>query len=244
MKLLQLNAWTLRLSTQITEMIKTETPDIVTLQEILEPDVTAGLFTSFSDLLKTVSYEHRYFSPVYSFRFMSGSVSYGNATISNLPLRDQETVFTHLRYKPGYVSGKDDYNIRNFQHVVAEDKNGKTFHVINHHGYHIPEHKEGNELTLAACQQIFTYVQKLKGPVIITGDFNLEPASESLAVFDGHFRNLTTDFGLTTTRNILTHKSEICDYVFVNEFVTVNDFHMSDIVASDHQGLVLDFDIK
>lgn len=243
MRLLQLNAWTLRLPTKVTEMISSEAPDIVALQEILESDLEAGLFTFLHELMATVGFEQRFFSSVYAFRFMAGSIDFGNAIISNLNLRDQNTIFTHLTYTKDFRAERDDYNVRNFQHVVAEDKNGKAFHLINHHGYHIPGHKRGNELTRQACQRIFEYTQKLQGPVIIVGDFNLEPESDSLRVFDGYFRNLTTESGLSTTRNSLTHKSEVCDYILVNEQVKVNEFYASNIIASDHLGLILDFDV-
>lgn len=243
MRLLQLNAWTLRLSASVVDIITHEAPDIVALQEIAETKIEIGFFPSLTEFMGKVRFHHKYFSPVYGFNFMSENLDFGNAIISNLALHDTNTVFTNLEYKTGFTIENDDYNVRNFQHVVAEDENGQEFHLINHHGYHVPEHKRGNEFTLKACRQILEYTKGLEGPIVITGDFNLEPGSESLTVFDDHFRNLSTEFGLTTTRNNLTHKTEVCDYIFVNEHVKVNDFYASEIVASDHQGLVLDFEI-
>ena len=243
MRLLQLNAWTLRLSTNIVDMIDRESPDIVALQEVPESDIETGLFLTLSQFMERVRFHHRFFSPVYGFRFMTSSIEFGNAVISNLALRDEATVFTNLEYKPNFSLEEDDYNARNFQHVVTEDENGAKFHLINHHGYHVPQHKKGDEFTLKACRQIADYARTLDGPVIISGDFNLEPGSESLAVFEGTFRNLSTEYGLTTTRNNLTHKSEVCDYIFVNDGVVVKDFYASEVIASDHQGLVLDFEI-
>ena len=80
--------------------------------------------------------------------------------------------------------------------------------------------------------------------MIITGDFNLLPDSESIEILNKDFRNLTKEYGLQTTRTDLTHKSEPCDFIFVNDKVAVNDFYASEVVASDHQGLVLDFEVK
>lgn len=244
MRLLQLNAWALRLSGSVTKMIDQESPDIVALQEILESDIEIGLFPSLTEFMSMVKFRHGYFSPVHGFRYMSGVVDFGNAVISNLTLHDKQTVFTNLDYKTNFSYKDDDYNIRNFQHVIAEDGNGTKFHLINHHGYHIPEHKKGNNLTLKACRQIADYASKLEGPVIITGDFNLEPGSKSLAILENYFRNLTTEYGLKTTRNNLTHKSEVCDYIFVNDSVIVKDFYVSQVIASDHQGLVMDFEVS
>lgn len=243
MKLLQLNAWTLRLSTNIAEMITNEVPDIVALQEIPDSTIEIGLFPTLTEFKNKVRFHHDYFSPVYTFKFMSGNVDFGNAIISNLELQEKNTVFTNLEYKTDFSLEEDSYNIRNFQHIVSQDEDGRKFHLINHHGYHVPQHKKGDDFTLKACKQIAEYASKLEGAVIITGDFNLKPGSESLAVIEGAFRNLSTEYGLETTRNFLTSKSEVCDYIFVNDKIAVNNFYVSDIIASDHQGLVLDFDI-
>jgi len=240
MRLLQLNAWTLRLSSSIAEMISHESPDIIALQEIPQSAMEIGFFPSLSEFVEKIPYDYTFFSPVYSFKYMWSSIEFGNAVISKTPLHDEETVFTNLEYNPNF-SFKDSYNVRNFQHIVAEDENGMAFHLINHHGYHVSQHKKGDEFTLKACKQIAEYAKTLDGPIIISGDFNLEPGSESLAVFDGAFRNLSTEYGLTTTRNKLTQKSEVCDYIFVNDAVEVKNFYMSEVLASDHQGLVLDF---
>lgn len=174
---------------------------------------------------------------------MGRETEFGNAIISNLTLDDKQTHFTNLEYKASMSLDEDDYNVRNFQHVVVRDQNGKPIHIINHHGYHVPGHKKGNDFTLKACQQIVDYATQLEGPIIITGDFNLEPDSASIKVINDRFRNLTKEYGLQTTRTDLTHKSEACDYIFVNEQIEVKDFYASDIVASDHQGLVLEFEV-
>lgn len=243
MKLLQLNAWSIRLGNRVVDMIDQESPDVIAFQEVFDSNSELGIFPTLTEFAGKIKFHHHFFSPVYNFNFMSGLAEFGNAIVSNLTLSDNQTVFTNLEYKNNFSFDEDDYNIRNFQHVIAADQNGKKFHLINHHGYHVPGHKKGNDFTLRACQQISDYASGLDGPIIIVGDFNLEPDSESLAVFDDGFRNLSVEYGLETTRNELTKKSEVCDYIFVNNSVIVQDFYMPQIVASDHQGLVLDFEL-
>tara|TARA_B100002019_G_C20870485_1_gene403747 strand:+ start:51 stop:581 length:531 start_codon:yes stop_codon:yes gene_type:complete len=175
---------------------------------------------------------------------MTSTPEFGNAIVSNLTLGNKQAHFTNLAYNPSMSLENDDYNVRNFQHVTVKDQDGRKVHIINHHGYHVPGHKNGNDFTIKACQQIADYARKLDGPVIITGDFNLLPDSESIEILNKDFRNLTKEYGLKTTRTDLTHKNEPCDFIFVNEKIKVNDFYASEVVASDHQGLVLDFEIK
>lgn len=242
MRLLQLNAWTIRLQTRVADMIAQEAPDIIAFQEVMESETDLGFFPTLSQFNDKTRFHHHYFSPVYAMQFMSRAAEWGNAIVSNLTFSDKQTVFTNLEYEANMSFEDKDYNIRNFQHVTVQDQNGKFIHIINHHGYHVPEHKKGNDFTLKACQQIADYAAKLEGAIIITGDFNLETTSESLEILNKQFRNLTTEYGLETTRTDLTHKKEACDYIFVNDVVTVNDFYASSVVASDHQGLILDFE--
>lgn len=244
MRLLQLNAWTIRLQTRVVDIIEKETPDIIAFQEVVESEKDLGFFPTLSQLNNTLHFHHQYFSPVYAMQIYRRKTEFGNAIVSNLAFTDKQTVFTNLAYNENMSLDEDDYNVRNFQHVTVQDQDGKPIHIINHHGYHVFEHKKGNEFTLKACQQIADYAAKLQGAIIITGDFNLEAISESLEVLNKQFRNLTTEYGLETTRTDLTHKKEACDYIFVNDAVAVNNFYASSVVASDHQGLVLDFEAK
>lgn len=244
MRLLQLNAWTIRLATRIEDMVMKEAPDIIALQEVFESVADLGFFPTLKELADNLRFHHRYHSPVYAIQLMTSKPEFGNAMVSNLALEDKQTYFTNLEYNPSMSLENDDYNVRNFQHVTVKDQDGRQIHIINHHGYHVPGHKNGNDFTMKACQQIADYARQLDGPVIITGDFNLLPDSESIEILNKDFRNLTKEYGLQTTRTDLTHKSEPCDFIFVNDKVAVNDFYASEVVASDHQGLVLDFEVK
>jgi len=77
----------------------------------------------------------------------------------------------------------------------------------------------------------------------LAGDFNLSPHSESLKIINGRLTNLPLKYRLKTTRTLLTHKTEVCDYLFVSKDITVNDFYASKKLVSDHLALILDFDI-
>jgi len=222
MRLLQLNAWTIRLATRIEDMVMKEAPDIIALQEVFESVADLGFFPTLTELADNLRFHHRYHSPVYAIQLMTSKPEFGNAIVSNLALEDKQTYFTNLEYNPSMSLENDDYNVRNFQHVTIKDQDGRQIHIINHHGYHVPGHKNGNDFTMKACQ----------------------PDSESIEILNKDFRNLTKEYGLQTTRTDLTHKSEPCDFIFVNDKVAVNDFYASEVVASDHQGLVLDFEVK
>lgn len=132
--------------------------------------------------------------------------------------------------------------MRAFQYALVEIDDRKL-PIINHHGHRIDSHKLGNEETFRQIVQIMDYIKNLEGAVILCGDFNLSPESESIKHVNGSLRNLSVDYRLKTTRSKLTYKSEVCDYIFVNDRVRFKEFFMDETVISDHNAFALDFDI-
>jgi endonuclease/exonuclease/phosphatase family metal-dependent hydrolase len=241
-KLLQLNAWGGRLEKQIVGLIRKERPDIVCLQEIIQMGGKGALFETMEELQKDCGFAHAFHSPVFSFSFMRRRAHFGNAILSQLPLLSTETIYTNLEYRENFDFEADDYNIRNLQHAVltlGEDK----LNILNHHGHHIHQHKDGDDQTMRQMRQVSGYIDGLDGPVILTGDFNLAPHSESLEVLNRRLRNLSIEHKLRTTRTMLTQKKEVCDYIFINDAVEVKSFRMADELVSDHAALILDFHI-
>ena len=67
-------------------------------------------------------------------------------------------------------------------------------------------------------------------------------------MLDKKFRNLIKEYKITRTRPTFDDGLDVgdivCDYVFVNDKVKVNNFKVDENAVSDHLALVLDFDIK
>lgn len=243
MKLLQLNAWGGRLQDQVVDLLHKERPDIVCLQEAV--DVRGGnaaFFLTIDDIPEDLNLSHRFFSASFTFDFMRRELGFGNCILSKFPISKQETIFTNLEHVSGFDFNDHDYNIRNLQHAVIETSQGKL-NVLDHHGHHVHQHKNGDAQTMRQCKQIADYVSNLAGPTILTGDFNLSPGSESLGQINAVLINLSVQAGLKTTRTVLTKKTEVCDYIFVNELVKVSDFKAADEVVSDHKALIVEFDL-
>lgn len=243
MKLLQANIWGGRLGRAISDLAIKENIDIANFQEVISIDSDFGaLFSRLQDFVSESELSEAFYSPVMSFNIMSKEAEWGNAIVAKLPIKSQHTIFTNLEYRKNFTFNEGDYNIRNLQHATFE-LNGKKLHVLNHHGHHFWQHKNGDSETLRQSKMIADYVSELEGPVILTGDFNLAPSSDSIKQINKVLRNLSTEYKLSTTRTLLTHKTEVCDYIFVSDDIKVNDFYASDSVISDHKALILDFDI-
>jgi endonuclease/exonuclease/phosphatase family metal-dependent hydrolase len=242
MRLLQLNEWGGRLENQILDLVREQSADIVCLQEAVDAPGDAALSVPTHKLQSAGNYPHAFSSPVFSFNLMNKVATFGNAILSRHPFIKTNTIFTNLSYKPDFDFDSDDYNIRNLQHAIV-DVDGQQLHILNHHGHHIRQHKDGDAETLRQMKQIADYVETLDGPIILTGDFNLAPRSESLEVINALLKNLSIEHKLKTTRTFLTKKKEVCDYIFVNDAVTVANFEALEDIASDHKALLLEFTV-
>lgn len=239
MKLLQLNTWSCNLAPEIAKLLQREQPDIVCLQEVISTEQTGKVLQSLEEIVVEVSYEYVYYSPLAQFRFMHGTASRGNAILSKYPLVDTGTFWTHGEFQPDFDYSMGWNSARGVAYATAQTPEG-DIRVVTTHGYHIKMHKNGDDETLRACRQIDEFVRNLDGPVVLTGDFNLVPESESMRVFDGTLRNLTREANLNTTRNYLTTKTEVCDYILTRD-IEVRRFAALDDVVSDHQALLLEF---
>jgi|SRR5579872_2562891 len=241
-KLVQLNMWAGRLDRQISAFLSAEKPDLICLQEAISFERRdAGMFLSVENIQALLDMPYSVLAPVFSFRLMNGVAKFGNAIVSLIPIQKSEVVFTHLEHKDDFDFNEHNANARNFVHAAIK-VNGKIINVITHHGYHIKEHKNGDTETLRQMKILSEYIGSLNDGIIVTGDFNLVPQSKSLEQINQKLTNLSATHKLKTTRTHLTHKTEVCDYIFVNDKIKVRSFTASDELISDHKALILEFD--
>lgn len=241
MKILQLNTWGGRLGAQIKEVIHRELPDIVCFQEAIKVEGGKGfVFDELSEIQKDTDFEHCYFSPSFGWKLMKREAQSGLATMSKVPFLQTNTAFTRLAYVTDFDIIDTDYNIRSLQHTSIKC-DGKEIHILNHHGHHVPHHKDGDEETMRQCQMIVDYIEKVTGPVVLCGDFNLKPESESLQLINAKLINHAKERGILTTRTPLTHKTEVCDYIFTSPEIEIRDFQVLDDIVSDHKALMIEF---
>jgi endonuclease/exonuclease/phosphatase family metal-dependent hydrolase len=242
-RLIQLNVWGGRLENTLKDFLSAQKPDIICLQEAISyKKPNPAFFYSIENMQKLCDLPYLAFGPVFTFNLMRGSAGFGNCIISRFPIQKTEIVFTRLEHNEDFDFNEDDYNARNFIHGQI-DINGKMVHVLTHHGFHVPEHKEGTNETLAQMQHLRDYVASLEGPIILTGDFNLVPHSKSLELINSQLQNLSISHNLKTTRNAFTYKREVCDYIFVNDEIHTERFSVSEELVSDHKALILEFTI-
>jgi endonuclease/exonuclease/phosphatase family metal-dependent hydrolase len=242
MKILQLNIWGGKLGKQIVELLERERPDIVCFQEAIElPGNENFFFASLGEILSKTNFEYTFFSPSFAFWLMNRKLEWGNVILSHVPFVATDVVFTRGEFTDDFDLLENDYNMRNLQRATILH-NKTPLHILNHHGHHVKQHKMGDEETMRQCKMIADYIGELEGEVVLCGDFNLAPHSESLEQLNALLVNHCIEAEVRTTRTQLTHKTEVCDYIFTSKNLSTKSFRVLPDIASDHSALVIEID--
>jgi endonuclease/exonuclease/phosphatase family metal-dependent hydrolase len=165
MKILQLNVWGGRLGKQIVDLLKKEDADVVCLQEAIEmPGSESFLIEDLDEIKSKAGYEYCFFTPVFGYKLMNRYAKSGLAILSKTPFSYTHDFFTRLEYIDNFDILDTDYNVRSLQHVTVGEGSHKL-NILNHHGHHVPAHKNGDDETLRQCQMIMTTLRNLKVPL-------------------------------------------------------------------------------
>ena len=134
-----------------------------------------------------------------------------------------------------------------FANYVVVKKGDSVTSICNVHGIPHPGHKLDTPERLEQSRTIIDYF-KNKRRVIIGGDFNLLPESESVKLFEKNgYRNLIGEYAIKTTRNYIAldkypdSPQYYADYTFTSPDIHVIDFTVPSDVISDHQPLTVSY---
>ncbi len=159
-----------------------------------------------------------------------------------LPLVEEGELFVYK--ERGYVHAERYGNhARNIQYVTFGTARGKRT-VINFHGLWNGGGKTDTEDRLRQSDNIIAFIKTIGHPVILCGDFNLLPETQSIKKLEAAgLRNLIIEYGVTSTRTKLyTKEHRFADYVMVSEGITVTDFRVLPDEVSDHNAMLVEFE--
>jgi endonuclease/exonuclease/phosphatase family metal-dependent hydrolase len=157
-------------------------------------------------------------------------------------VKEEGERFVHQ--EKGYTpSGDLGLHARNIQFVTLETPKGLST-IINFHGLWNGGGKTDTEHRLSQSRKIIDFMKTLDNDFILCGDFNLEPTTQSLKMFENFgLKNLVKDFNITSTRTkFYTKAVKFADYAFVSPGVDVNDFKVLPDEVSDHSPLYIDIE--
>ncbi|MFZ1301468.1 MAG: endonuclease/exonuclease/phosphatase family protein [Candidatus Microsaccharimonas sp.] len=143
------------------------------------------------------------------------------------------------------VLAPDDMD-RGLANFVKIKLNGQEVSICNVHGRARPAEKLDNPERIAFSQSLVDFFKDATGPVIIGGDFNILPDTESIQLFARNgYQDLISEYAIDTTRNHLAWdryptKLYYSDYLFVSQGLTVNHFSVPKNEISDHLPMLLE----
>ena len=244
MKFIQLNIWDGCLMLYAIKFLKEENADIVNLQEV-SAGVTATdslYFSAYDRLRKALKYKYDFYSPMAKGEFAGHHVSRGQLILSKYPITYRKVIYTHGKLIRRSTFSSDDLNVRLLQHAKINVK-GRTLNILNYHGLFIWHTKLGNKETESHSKKILKCMDSIdqNEQIILSGDFNLSPKSNSLKMISRCYTNLISKYRISTTRNELSAIKDPVDNIFVNKQVKIKSLKVPMVYISDHLPLVMDF---
>lgn len=131
---------------------------------------------------------------------------------------------------------------RNMQYVQFTH-NDRPVTVANLHGLWHPEGKGDVPDRIRQSQKIVQFLGNMQGDVILVGDLNMRPDTQSIAMLEqSGLRNLVTEYGVQSTRSSFYTKSEkLGSFILTSEGIEVANFDTVKEDVSDHLALQLEF---
>ena len=243
---MSLNIWGGRVLKPLLNFIKTHhSVDVFCLQEVYHnakkqiSTETEGLYSLeiFSELGGQLPNHQGYFRPV-----VGGIYGIGIFVHKDLEVLEEgaKTIHENPTY-PGY--GPD--HARNLQWVKVKAKDNQTYAIVNVHGLWNGQGKTDSPSRINQSEKIRQFLDSLNVPVILCGDFNLRPDTESLKLLEQNLENLVCKYQVTSTRTSLYPKAEkFADYVLTSKEINIKSFTVLDDEVSDHSPLVVELDLQ
>lgn len=131
---------------------------------------------------------------------------------------------------------------RNLQYIRIKHQQQDLL-VANVHGLWNGMGKTDTDERILQSQRIKEFLTRQSEPIILVGDFNLNPDTKSLTIVSEGLRDLIKEYNISSTRTSLyTKEGKFADYAFVSPNVEVRDFKVLPEEVSHHAALYLDIE--
>jgi endonuclease/exonuclease/phosphatase (EEP) superfamily protein YafD len=130
---------------------------------------------------------------------------------------------------------------RLLQYITVPYKNSEIT-IFNLHGLYTGGGKGDGIARLEQSRKVSNFMRNHRGSKILCGDFNLNPETESIKIFEEGMVNLIKEKGIVSTRShIYSGDNKYADYIFTSPDVAVLHFEVLQDTVSDHLPLYIEF---
>lgn len=171
----------------------------------------------------------------------------------NVPVFEyrEKFVLGHQNSTPNLKTAYTEGGLPVVLQAVQTIHNNKKLWILNIHGYHAGSGigKHDTEERIKQSQGIIECLKQLDGDIILGGDFNLDPDTESIKMLeDFGLRNLIKEYNIQSTRTSFYSEEKrkkwpFADYVFVSKDVNIKSFIVdTNSLVSDHAPMFLEIE--
>lgn len=252
MRVLSLNAWAGKEFETLIEYVtnKAEEIDVFCFQEVFDTSkeikLVNGLYRAnlFDELRKVLPNHKGYFAPAQDgidFETkVDFQISWGISMFVRKNLFVKEVMEHFIKGEKNTFSGSGETVPRNLQHAIIEHE-GKEYNIVHLHGLWNGRGKTDTQERIEQSEKIKRVIQG-KTNLVLCGDFNLLPDTQSLKILEEGLTNLIKEYKITSTRSRFYEKPEkFADYTLVSKDINVKNFEVPNVDASDHLPMILDF---
>lgn len=242
MKLISLNLWGGRVHEPLVRFLNknAEEVDVFCFQEIyhnatdtMSDELKKPRLNLFTELQQLLPNHIAFFRPTIKDVYGIGIFVHKKIQV----LQEGEVI---IHSNPSYP-GHGGNHSRNLQWIECK-RGGKVYSILNVHGLWNGKGKTDTEDRISQSQRIKLFMSTLHNPIVLCGDFNLHPETESLKMLDENMINLIKTHGVTSTRSHnYTKEEKFADYILVSSDIKVKEFKVMQEPVSDHLPLWLEF---
>ncbi len=261
-KLLQLNMWAGTRFPAIKDYLEKNDFDILCFQEVSGIRVASGNILSSRSFFKRdcfIELQH-ILGPTYRgelaiAQYISSNPKdayFGNAIFykKEFALKKKDVLWLYKRATPFPTEALSYEECgRNALHLTLE-KDDNLINIMCGHlawakdKYEYPHQREQN-------LKLIAYMKNMQTPWVLTGDFNIDPAQQSVLDLGKIGKNLTKEYNISNTIDPENHRAweKIkpgfpIDYIFVSNDIQVYNFEaLGHIHMSDHIGLSAEIEV-
>ena len=265
MRILSLNAWGGRVFEPLLPFLATMEADVLCLQEVVRTPGAGFRWLTYRgdgaelpqranlhDEIRATCPDHDAgFFPSARGTLYDGDVAFssqfGLATYTrrSFPVIGQALDFVHGSFSPeGWGAHPRPRNAHGVR--ILDEATGDAVCVVHLHGLRDPAGKDDTPQRRAQAHALVRLIRRIWSEgerLVVCGDFNLLPGSETFAILGGlGLTDLVTTRGFTDTRtSFYTKDNRFADYLLVTPNVAVRRFEVvASPEVSDHRPLLLD----
>ncbi|SRR6266568_2269186 len=254
-KLLQLNINGDNYWDKLVSFLTSHDFDVLHLQELTGKDTRSGNINSnrdvFAALQKMLGDEYEGELTITQ-RYTSSTFAYmGNGTFYKkaFSLLEKKEIILSTYGEP-FPSDAISYEGigRKILHLTIEIEKKRVSFLNTHFAWAKTPTEEPHQTKQGEI--LVNYLQTVPHPVVLSGDFNLDPGQPLIKKINHLARNLTEENHVTNTLNPRTHRAKelfpkgvAVDYIFTSRDVAVKNFSIVEDDISDHFGLSVEIEI-